>query len=83
MEKEFEITVSAPERRFDGAEDSPARPGGPFDELAEDTGVDGGVADDASAGDIGGARFELGLEEDNAGRGRCDSPGDRGEDFAE
>lgn len=83
MDEVFEITVSAPERRFDGREDSPTGARCPLDELAEDAGVDGGVADDAAAGDIGGAGFELGFEEDDAGSGEGEAHRCRGEDFAQ
>lgn len=83
MDQEFEVTVSAPERRFDGGEDLPTRPGGPFEELLQDAGVNGGVTDDAAAGDFGGAGFELRLEEDDAGSGGWEAARGRGQDFAQ
>ncbi len=83
MDQEFEVTVSAPERRFDGGEGPPASAGGPFEELPKDAGVNCGVTDDAATGDFSGAGFELGLEQDDAGSGGWEAASGGGQDFAQ
>jgi hypothetical protein len=56
---------------------------GPGEETFADAVEDGRVADDAAGGHIGGAGFELGLEEGDDGRGWGHAGRDRGENLFE
>jgi hypothetical protein len=81
VHQELEVAIAAANRGFAGAEYRPSGGCCPLLEGFKDAPVDSGITDDAAAGDIGGAGFELWFEENDAGGAGLDAMLDGGEDL--